>query len=256
MTDNFEWSWDKDEHGSWCSEHDRWEKDEEDCGAQEVHWSWCGEHQCWEHDEIKCEQGPPGPPGEQGPPGEPGPQGPPGEDGQDGEDGAPGAVGPPGPPGPPGEDTDDLQPGHYIKGTRKANLINSDSLIPSTEFNDIILGRSGNDALFGLGGDDAIVGGKGRDFIVGGPGDDLLWAGRGKDVFAFNTGDGHDIIRFDPKRDHINLAGTDIDSFSELQSHMTQIGRRVLITFDSGDTILVGGNVKGTSSLHADDFVF
>jgi Ca2+-binding RTX toxin-like protein len=135
-------------------------------------------------------------------------------------------------------------------------VIDANSLIPSTEFNDIILGRSGNDRLFGLGGDDAIVAGKGRDLIVGGQGDDLLWGGLGKDTFLFVAGDGHDILRFDPKRDHINLAGTDIDSFSELQSHMTQLGNRVLITFDSGDTILVGGNVKGVSSLHAEDFVF
>jgi Ca2+-binding RTX toxin-like protein len=146
--------------------------------------------------------------------------------------------------------------GHYIKGTRKANLIDANSLIPSTEHNDIILGRSGNDTLFGLGGDDAIVGGKGRDFIVGGTGDDLLWAGLGRDTFVFATGDGHDIIRFDPKRDVLNLSGTAINSFSELQSHMTELGRRVLVTFDSGDTILIGGNVKGVGSLHADDFVF
>jgi Ca2+-binding RTX toxin-like protein len=153
---------------------------------------------------------------------------------------------------------DEPQPlGNYIKGTRKGNLIDANSLIPATEFNDIILGRSGKDQLFGLGGNDAIVGGKGKDFLVGGTGDDLIWAGRGKDTFAFATGDGDDIIRFDPKKDHINLAGTEIDSFAELQSHMSAAGNRVLISFDSGDSILIGGgNTKGVSSLHADDFIF
>jgi hypothetical protein len=37
---------------------------------------------------------------------------------------------------------------------------------------------------------------------------------------------------------------------------MTELGRRVLVTFDSGDTILIGGNVKGIESLDSGDFVF
>jgi hypothetical protein len=37
---------------------------------------------------------------------------------------------------------------------------------------------------------------------------------------------------------------------------MTAVGNRVLVTFDSGDTILIGGNVKGIGSLDASDFVF
>ena len=147
--------------------------------------------------------------------------------------------------------------GNYIKGTRKGNLIDANSLIPSTEFNDIILGKAGKDQLYGLGGNDAIVAGKAKDFIVGGTGDDLLWAGRGRDTFAFATGDGDDIIRFDPKKDHIDLSNTAIQSFGELQSHMADQGHRVLISFDSGDSILVGGGkVQGTSSLHAEDFIF
>ena len=51
-----------------------------------------------------------------------------------------------------------------------------------------------NDALNGLGGDDTLYGYDGNDVLVGGTGNDYLDGGRGNDTYAFNAGDGQDIV--------------------------------------------------------------
>jgi uncharacterized protein (TIGR03118 family) len=75
--------------------------------------------------------------------------------------------------------------------------------VAGTEGKDAIYGLDGFNSLYGNGGNDVIVGGKDGDLIFGGAGNDLIVGGRGQDVvfggagadtFAFQKGDGSDII--------------------------------------------------------------
>ncbi|MBQ3640395.1 hypothetical protein II906_00445, partial [bacterium] len=62
------------------------------------------------------------------------------------------------------------------------------------EGEDSLYGDDGNDSIYGRGGNDVINGGKGDDLIIGGKGNDILTGGDGVNTFAFNLGDGQDII--------------------------------------------------------------
>jgi len=59
---------------------------------------------------------------------------------------------------------------------------------------DIINGGKGSDHLYGGAGDDTFIGGRGDDYLEGGKGDDTLMGGLGNDTYAYNRGDGKDII--------------------------------------------------------------
>ncbi len=72
--------------------------------------------------------------------------------------------------------------------------------------NDQIRGGSGNDILRGGIGDDIIVGEAGNDVIEGGSGDDILEGQSGSDTYAFNRGDGQDVIK-----DYTQNASNDAD---------------------------------------------
>jgi Ca2+-binding RTX toxin-like protein len=70
-------------------------------------------------------------------------------------------------------------------------------------FNDVLFGEGGNDTIDGQGGNDTLsggpdhdllLGGSGEDELTGGLGDDALVGGAGKDTYAFNRGDGVDVI--------------------------------------------------------------
>ena len=68
---------------------------------------------------------------------------------------------------------------------------------------DLLLGGAGTDDLDGGAGDDELDGGSGSDRLDGGSGDDLLAGGRGRDLllggagqdtYAFDAGDGEDVV--------------------------------------------------------------
>ncbi len=59
---------------------------------------------------------------------------------------------------------------------------------------DLLIGGGGNDAMDGGQGDDEIYAGNGNAWVAGGEGNDILHAGAGRNVFAFNRGDGQDLI--------------------------------------------------------------
>ena len=60
--------------------------------------------------------------------------------------------------------------------------------------NDTLEGREGSDHLFGGAGNDVLSGGDGWDRLDGGRGEDRLDGGAEADTYAFNLGDGHDVI--------------------------------------------------------------
>src|SRR4051812_38021708 len=100
-------------------------------------------------------------------------------------------------------------------------------------------------------GNDTPNGGNGSDILVGGGGDDVLTGGQGADTFRFGAGSGDDRITDFSHQDRI--AFTDgPHSFSELI--LTASGKDTLITWGTGDTILVEGTKP--KQLSAADFSF
>lgn len=104
--------------------------------------------------------------------------------------------------------------------------------------------RWGDDRLTGTSGNDTLEGGDGRDTITGGAGDDLISAngdfynmrapGDGDvDTLVFQRGFGHDtILAFD--------TGVDKLQFDSGMSYSArEIGTGTLLTFNTGDTILL-----------------
>jgi len=81
-----------------------------------------------------------------------------------------------------------------------------DDLLEGGDGNDALLGGSGrddlaggrgDDELDGGGGSDRLDGGSGADVLDGGRGADLLRGGAGDDVYAFERGDGPDVVEDD-----------------------------------------------------------
>src|SRR6266568_3510473 len=60
--------------------------------------------------------------------------------------------------------------------------------------NDLVSDTSGNNLLDGGAGNDWLSGGSGNDLLIGRAGNDVIKGGAGTDVFAFNKGDGQDVV--------------------------------------------------------------
>lgn len=119
---------------------------------------------------------------------------------------------------------------------------------------DTLYGGLGDDKLSGAAGNDRLFGDDGSDILDGGTGDDRLSGGRGADTFVFKTGYGSDVIvDFAVDVDTIDLSGTSITSFGELQEHMAASGKALIITL--GDDVLKLVNTKA-ADLDAADFLF
>ena len=87
-------------------------------------------------------------------------------------------------------------------------------------------------------GNDTLDGGKGDDTLLGGGGDDVLTGGQGRDTFVFGANDGDDRITDFQNHDTIRFEGiAGVDDFSDLT--LTRIGHDTLITWGTGDSILV-----------------
>ncbi|WP_417517094.1 hypothetical protein [Minwuia sp.] len=138
---------------------------------------------------------------------------------------------------------------------------------------DNVSGLAGADTLDGLGGDDRLYGGDGNDLLSGGAGTDLVYGGAdddtlnggtgrhdkltggaGSDLFAFNPGDGADIIRdFTTGEDRIDLSAFDLDAtFDDL--NLQASGPHAFIDMGSGDSLLLYNVASDT--LVEDDFIF
>ncbi|HET7716882.1 MAG TPA: hypothetical protein VFK86_14760, partial [Bauldia sp.] len=145
--------------------------------------------------------------------------------------------------------------GATVNGTKKSDTINGTSKKASTGEEDVINGKKGNDKLSGLAGDDQISGAAGNDRLDGGADDDLLNGGGGRDTFVFAAGYGHDLVTgFKSGQDKIDLSGTDIDSFSELKTLLSEDDGSVVIDFGNGDTLTIANTT--VKKLGSSDFDF
>lgn len=114
-----------------------------------------------------------------------------------------------------------------------------DNSLKGTVNADVLVGRDGDDKLTGLLGNDLLDGGTGNDRIDGGGGDDTLTGSAGKDTFVFVEGGGNDTITdFELGVDVITFAGTRL-TVKDILLDSAETTDGVLVTFDSGDTVLL-----------------
>ena len=130
----------------------------------------------------------------------------------------------------------------------------NDDFINGLAGNDFINAWLGNDTIYGGEGNDLITAGIGNDVIYGGIGNDILSGGTGADIFYFSQGDSHDVITDFDVEDKINIASSSINSFSDLQNTMTQVGMDTIIKLNNADDLVLK-NI-GISSLNTSDFFF
>ena len=118
-------------------------------------------------------------------------------------------------------------------------------------------GGAGIDVLYGHAGNDTLNGAGGADYLNGGTGNDTLTGGSGADRFVFRTGDGLDtVVDFNPSglsHDVIDLHGYGVTAFSDLLTHMSQVGADVLIDLDAQNQILL--QHVTLAQLNAGDFL-
>lgn len=122
---------------------------------------------------------------------------------------------------------------------------------------DVLYGGNGFDTLDGGSGDDTLYGWNGNDMISGGQGNDELTGGAGSDAFVFLDNHGDDVITdFNVLESgeviDLSRVSTVLD-FTDLSTHMTQVGLNVEIDTGSGTITLVAVTL---SDLNGDDFVF
>jgi len=121
---------------------------------------------------------------------------------------------------------------------------------------DVLGGGDGVDLLYGQDADDYIYGDAGDDYVDGGAGTDNVFGGAGADQFAFRADSGVDVVgdfnRTDG--DRIDLRGTTITAFSQIQSLLSQSGSDAVLTLASGAQLRLVG--IQSSSLTAADFLF
>lgn len=126
-------------------------------------------------------------------------------------------------------------------------------------FADALHGSNGVNVLEGGTGDDYLNGRAGNDVFIGGAGRDTLNGGWGSDTFVFGKGDGRDIIEdlhgWGGDKDLIKLdKALGVASFADVLSHTKQVGISTVVTFDTGDSLVLYN--KQMSTLTADDFIF
>ena len=109
--------------------------------------------------------------------------------------------------------------------------------------------NSAGDLLIANGQNDTLVAGAGNEVMVDG--------GGGSDVFSFSQGGGFDVVSgfqiSGANHDFIQLTNFGFTSFSQVQSHLTQVGADTLLTLGSNQAILLRDTQA--SSLTANDFL-
>ena len=102
-------------------------------------------------------------------------------------------------------------------------------------------------------GNDLLDGGNGNDRLYGGGGDDVLTGGKGSDLFVIEAHSGHDRITDFKHADTIVFdPASGALSFGDLV--FTQVGKDTLISWGTGDTLLVEGSKP--NQLSGSDFSF
>jgi Ca2+-binding RTX toxin-like protein len=123
--------------------------------------------------------------------------------------------------------------------------------VRGSRFADVLTGDSGNNVLEGNSGADVLNGGGGDDTLWGDAGTDTLTGGAGHDIFAFNKGDGVDIITDFTAGGLVDQLR--IHGYSGYQS-LQQVGADTRVVLSGTESILLR-NVTA-ASLTADDFDF
>ena len=102
-------------------------------------------------------------------------------------------------------------------------------------------------------GNDILAGGKGDDTLYGGQGDDVLTGNQHSDTFVIEANSGDDRITDFSNQDTILFdASSGVDAFGDLT--LTAVGRDTLISWGTGDSLLVEG--VRPRQLDASDFAF
>jgi len=117
-----------------------------------------------------------------------------------------------------------------------------------------VRGSNFNDTIFGDANDNTLEGQSGNDLLGGRGGNDTLTGGAGADTFFYSAG--ADIVTdfSHAQGDVINLVGSGVTSFAQLQPMMSQNGANTLIDFGGGNTMTLL-NVTA-STLVSGDFAF
>lgn len=108
---------------------------------------------------------------------------------------------------------------------------------------DSVSGGDGADLLYSGGGRDVVSGGAGSDTLWGGAGDDSFNGGTGADVFAFVSGNGHDIVEdFTRGEDLLDLAAFDVKDLVSIAVDASQAGQAgTLLTLDEVTSVFLVG---------------
>jgi serralysin len=104
-----------------------------------------------------------------------------------------------------------------------------------------------------------INGAGGIDYLYGDVGNDSLTGGLGADVFVFTPGFGSDTITDfwagTGRTDRVQLLNTDMHSFADVFSHLTETAAGAVLSVNGGaDSITFAG--VHLNQLVADDFLF
>lgn len=155
-------------------------------------------------------------------------------------------------------DADEAAEAGFVASTLFLAGNGNDSIIGGT-LADLVDGGNGQDRLDGGAGDDTLIGGNAADTLIGGLGDDVMTGGHGKDVFAyslsanegddriadFTSGKGGDVLQISGLLDVNGDGKRDISDLDAGGHSVSGTADTVVITFDSGTSITLGG-IDGT----------
>lgn len=114
----------------------------------------------------------------------------------------------------------------FVMGGKGSDTVHGgkdDDLVNGNNDNDIVSGDLGNDTVHGGKNDDQLFGNAGNDVLSGDLGNDTMTGGDGSDTFSFQANHGVDqITDFNTAQDFIQLSGTGLNSFSDVQAALTQ----------------------------------
>jgi Ca2+-binding RTX toxin-like protein len=120
--------------------------------------------------------------------------------------------------------------------------------------------------ITGSDGANALSGGIGLDVLEGGRGDDILTGGRDSDTFVFKPNFGHDTVADFKAAQSFSTIGPDHDVLlfdhsifadaASLFAHSLDTADGVLVTADTGDSVLLKDTTLGKLQAHPEDFHF
>lgn len=141
-------------------------------------------------------------------------------------------------------------------GTSAAETFDVSGLTAITALK-FIDGGGGIDLLIGSEFADTLRGGKGNfaDILDGNAGNDFLAGGGGSDSFVYKTGYATDTVT-DYKRgeDQFDITYAGFTDFGDLV--MTQVGKDVMLSFASGDELIIGHTTIAVLTANQSDFIF